>query len=88
MTPGDLGLRYTVGADSFFGFARLNGNGTLDFGFESQANVGITAGSPIVGPLAAAVPEPSTWAMMLMGFGAIGFAMRRRTKVDVRRAMA
>ena len=25
-----------------------------------------------------AVPEPATWAMMLMGFGAAGFAMRRR----------
>ncbi len=24
------------------------------------------------------VPEPGTWAMMLMGFGAVGFAMRRR----------
>jgi hypothetical protein len=28
--------------------------------------------------LTGAVPEPSTWMMMLMGFGAIGFAMRRR----------
>ena len=27
----------------------------------------------------AAVPEPATWAMMLMGFGAVGFGMRRRT---------
>jgi hypothetical protein len=27
---------------------------------------------------AAAVPEPSTWAMMLLGFGAIGFSMRRK----------
>lgn len=26
----------------------------------------------------APVPEPGTWAMMLLGFGAIGFAMRRR----------
>ena len=26
------------------------------------------------------VPEPGTWAMMLMGFGAAGFAMRRRRK--------
>lgn len=27
-----------------------------------------------------AVPEPGTWAMMLMGFGAMGFALRRRRK--------
>jgi hypothetical protein len=27
-----------------------------------------------------AVPEPATWALMLLGFGGIGFAMRRRRK--------
>lgn len=27
-----------------------------------------------------AVPEPATWAMMLLGFGGIGFAMRRRRR--------
>jgi hypothetical protein len=27
-----------------------------------------------------AVPEPSTWAMMLLGFGGMGFAMRRRRR--------
>jgi hypothetical protein len=27
---------------------------------------------------AGALPEPATWAMMLLGFGGIGFAMRRR----------
>jgi hypothetical protein len=30
------------------------------------------------------VPEPSTWAMMLLGFGAIGAGMRRRPKHAVR----
>jgi len=28
-----------------------------------------------------AAPEPATWAMMVGGFGLIGFAMRRRTRV-------
>jgi hypothetical protein len=31
------------------------------------------------GPLAAAVPEPATWAMLILGFGAIGGMMRRRS---------
>jgi hypothetical protein len=29
---------------------------------------------------AGAVPEPGTWALMLLGFGGIGMAMRRRRK--------
>jgi PEP-CTERM motif-containing protein len=29
----------------------------------------------------AAVPEPATWAMMLIGFGAMGLALRRRRQV-------
>ncbi|WP_395623577.1 PEPxxWA-CTERM sorting domain-containing protein [Sphingomonas daechungensis] len=30
------------------------------------------------------VPEPATWAMMLMGFGAVGFAMRRKRSTQGR----
>lgn len=46
-----------------------------------------TAGGPNEGVLldaisVAAVPEPATWAMMLLGFGAMGFAMRRNRKSD------
>lgn len=32
----------------------------------------------------AAVPEPGTWAMMILGFGFVGVAYRRRPRVDVR----
>lgn len=32
----------------------------------------------LVGSALSAVPEPSTWAMMLLGFGGIGFVMRGR----------
>ncbi len=34
-------------------------------------------------PVAAAVPEPATWAMMIGGFGMIGFAARRRRNMAV-----
>jgi hypothetical protein len=37
-------------------------------------------GFPSNSPPVSAVPEPSTWAMMLLGFGAIGYSMRKRPK--------
>ncbi len=30
------------------------------------------------------VPEPTTWAMLMFGFGAVGFALRRNAKVSAR----
>ncbi|MEO9467692.1 PEPxxWA-CTERM sorting domain-containing protein [Parasphingorhabdus sp.] len=32
----------------------------------------------------AAVPEPATWAFMILGFGAVGGAMRRQRKANVK----
>jgi hypothetical protein len=34
------------------------------------------------------VPEPSTWAMMLLGFVGLGFAARRRLQAAPSRATA
>ena len=34
----------------------------------------------IQGRVTGPVPEPATWAMMLLGFGGIGMAMRRRRR--------
>ncbi len=61
--------------------ATLAGGGT----FRVQNFGGATA-SPfsINGSVLAAtgaVPEPATWAMMILGMGAVGYAMRRKSKV-------
>ena len=45
----------------------------------------IVASSASFSVLQAAVPEPATWAMMLIGFGAIGVQLRRRRPALVRR---
>jgi len=59
-----------IGFDNFLlGTNLLNGDIILGHS-EAFASVG-QPGTP------GAVPEPGTWAMMLLGFGAVGFAMRR-----------
>lgn len=52
---------------------------SVDFGGSANYIVfdNITLGSAT--PESGAVPEPATWAMMLLGFGALGHGMRRRT---------
>jgi hypothetical protein len=47
----------------------------------NQKNDGFKIAGLTVTPTGA-VPEPATWAMMILGMGAVGFAMRRRMKVS------
>lgn len=89
-TPASL---FTNNAAGFFGY---NGSSYLDFqhgftiaeindvsGHEAGGafepnNVAFATVIPAVAP---AVPEPATWAMMIVGFGAVGLAIRRRQEV-------
>jgi len=44
--------------------------------FTTPSGLRVTASDAVV----AAVPEPASWAMMLIGFGAIGFTLRFRRR--------
>jgi PEP-CTERM motif len=69
-TPGFL----DVTASGIFNWAGFTSTpGTFEF---STQGTNITSFSFS----AQAVPEPATWALMLLGFGGIGLAMRRRRK--------
>lgn len=58
----------------------LNANGLQRFGLIARSRQWWQFDNIVVNPAAApsAVPEPATWAMMLIGFGAIGASFRRR----------
>ena len=51
----------------------------------NSAQLGIRDGSAIGSPTQPppVIPEPATWAMILLGFGGIGYALRRRRKTDL-----
>ena len=53
---------------------------TINLGTAAATSLGsIGAGSLIGLTAAGGVPEPATWALMILGMGAVGGAMRRRT---------
>lgn len=59
-------------------YGLLLGNGVVVLDYDVELQV---AGAPV-----AAVPEPATWALMLLGFGFVGGAMRaakRKQKITV-----
>ena len=67
-STGDHGLNlaYRIGS------LAAGSSATINYAYAVGDNIDIV-GSP------SAVPEPATWAMMLIGFGAVGYSMRKRT---------
>lgn len=81
-TPFTINSTGVVEFQSLVGLATMAGVQTLVVNGTSGSN-GNYAGTISFSPTAA-VPEPATWAMMVLGFGAVGFAMRRRPETRVR----
>jgi hypothetical protein len=83
---------FTIGRNATFD---SNFSGLIDnvfvynqaFSAEQIANLRAT-GFPTAQAPVAAVPEPGTWAMMLLGFGLVGSSMRRRKCIKVLPQMA
>lgn len=82
--PQTTGGYYDTAAQSFAASSKYVGFFTLT----DRTNVGFFLYDDVlsdnrggVSIAVAAVPEPTTWGMMILGFGAVGFAMRRRAKV-------
>jgi len=76
MTEGNTGQEWSWGA-------RVN----FDFGGAVVKQVVLSSSSnsfEVDNFAVAAVPEPATWAMMIMGFGAAGAILRRRQLAPVR----
>ena len=62
---------------------------TTTWSNQTFASMGLTSGTYVfstpadtimvnIGPVDAAVPEPSSWLLMLFGFAAVGYSLRRR----------
>jgi hypothetical protein len=91
---------YTFGSDLNYEFqmAAVAPTGDVDFyntATISQAQVFDAFGNAVAGAFTTAsgtilptatpgVPEPATWAMMIVGFSAIGFSIRRKQRQSVR----
>jgi hypothetical protein len=81
---GGVNFALTPGTNPITGTSELGraatqlaaGTYTLAFSGNNPIVGGSFTGNAFISP--AAVPEPATWAMMLLGFGGMGFVIRRK----------
>jgi hypothetical protein len=71
-----FGLSATLNGSTIYGYAFATNTILNSIGFNTTPGGSITATTAIP----SAVPEPATWMMMLIGFGAVGASMRFRRR--------
>lgn len=75
------GVRFSTAAGNDVAFFNQSNNGLYRVNtFSPGSSSYVSATSARL----AAVPEPAAWALMLLGFGGIGFALRRRASSAIR----
>ncbi len=65
-----IGLEAVLGSEDYYGFAFTTDTTLNSYGFETMPGVSITATT--------AVPEPTTWALAMLGIVMVGGALRYR----------
>jgi hypothetical protein len=68
------------GGENFFGISATGGDTITSIAFDTNGSGVSDLRQLRLGGVAAAVPEPGTWALMLLGFGVVGASMRRRRR--------
>lgn len=72
--PGLIGLALGLSDGLHYGFAEFAGTYLVSYGFESAPGVGIDVGAALAAP----VPEPETYALLMAGLGVVSVIARRR----------
>lgn len=78
--PG-LPISFSFSPSDFSIFA--DGSATLVYNQTGCCVIRLGESTLTLSAVTGAVPEPGTWAMMLVGFGAMGVSLRRRTKQNL-----
>jgi len=73
-----LALDCRGGTSCFFGHTAALGLGPLADGLSYTSQSGVFLADVGGGPATGGVPEPGAWALMILGFGGAGLALRRR----------
>lgn len=67
-SEGTLGFEFALSDGEHFGLAKTDGTVIGSLFLQTTPGAGVNLG----------VPEPATWALLIMGFGGAGAALRRR----------
>jgi hypothetical protein len=81
-TTGLTNLGISTNGNNFLGISGNAGERFTGISFTTNNSsvAGIDSFQQLrLGGVNSAIPEPTTWAMMLIGFGAVGYSMRKRT---------
>lgn len=75
---GAASSAFVIDAPVTTGINTLTITGRLNPGGDRTGD-GLVTGSVTIAAVAAVVPEPATWGLFILGFGAIGASLRRRS---------